>query len=166
MKRYILNGGLLFFLALSWAGCSGKSADALFTEGERASHNVARYSQAEKLLAEFVQRFPRDARIDIALIALARIHQNQDRHLDAIAAYQKILDNYSDSYKADEAQFMIGFILDSLEDYEKARTAYQRVIDQFPHSDFVDDARISLEYLGKSPDKWLQITKEETLVTK
>jgi len=147
-------------------GCGGRSADELFNEGERASHNAAAYSKAEALLKEFLKRFPEDARCDVALIALARIFQNQDRPQEAVAAYQQVLDRYPDSQRADEAQFMVGYIHDSARDYEKARVAYQNVIQKYPHSEFVDDARASLEHLGKSPEQWLAETQQETVAVK
>ncbi|MBI2952173.1 tetratricopeptide repeat protein [bacterium] len=147
-------------------GCGGRSADELFNEGERASHNAAAYSKAEALLKEFLKRFPEDARCDVALIALARIFQNQDRPQEAVAAYQQVLARYPDSQRADEAQFMVGYIHDSARDYEKARVAYQNVIQKYPHSEFVDDARASLEHLGKSPEQWLAETQQETVAVK
>ena len=159
-------GGLLLMVALTWWGCGGKSADDLFKEGEKASHNPNTYPQAEKSLEEFLKRFPDDVRGDAALIALARILQNQDRPQEAVAAYQQVVERYPDSQKADEAQFMIGYIHDSLKDFEKARAAYEKVIEKFPHSEFVDDAKASLLHLGKSPDQWLTETKPETVAVK
>jgi TolA-binding protein len=152
-------------VAFIW-GCGGKSANELFAEGERASHNPKTYPQAEKLLREFLKRFPDDIRCDVALVALARILQNQDRPREAIEAYQRVLDRYPDSEKADEAQFMIGYILDAGKDYENAGVAYQKVIDKFPRSEFVDDAKVSLEHLGKSPEQWLGETQRETVAVK
>ncbi len=149
-------------VAFLW-GCGGKSADELFNEGERASHNTTAYPKAEKMLREFLKRFPEDSRCDAALIALARILENQDKPLEAVAAYQQILDRYPDSQRADEAQFMIGYIYDSGRDYERARVAYQKMIEKYPHSEFVDDAKASLEHLGKSPDQWLRETQRETV---
>lgn len=153
-------------VALVFSGCGRKSADELFLEGEKASHNARTYPQAEKFLKEFLKRFPDDVRCDVALIAMARILQNQDRPQEALDAYQQILDRYPDSRKADESQFMIGYIHDGMQNLEKARAAYQKVIEKYPGSDFVDDARASLDHLGKSPEQWLSAIQPETVAVK
>lgn len=165
MSSVFRRGGVFLLVAFLY-GCGGKSADELFNEGERASHNAATYPKAEELLKEFLKRFPEDARCDVALIALARIFQNQDRPQEAIAAYQQVLDRYPDSQRADEAQFMVGYIYDAARDYEKARAAYQAVIQKYPRSEFVDDAKASLTHLGKSPEQWLAETQQETVTVK
>lgn len=155
----------LLAAALVMLACARKSSDELFTEGERASHNTGMYPKAENLLREFVDRYPDDGRLGMALIILARILQNQERPREAIAAYERLLERVPNSDKADEAQFMIGFIYDSLKDYEKARAAYQKIIEAYPHSQFVDDAQVSLEYLGRPPEELLKRADAETVAT-
>ena len=166
MSKMFRMGGLLLMVAVVSWGCGGRSADDLIKAGEKASHNPKDYPQAEKLLREFLKRFPDDARGDVALIALARILQNQDRPTEAVAVYEKVLEGYPGSPKADEAQFMIGYIYDAQRDYDKARVAYQKVIEKFPHSEFLDDAKVSLEHLGKSPEQWLAEMKPDTVAAK
>jgi TolA-binding protein len=143
---------LAIFLAV---GCGGPSADSLFEKGEQATHDLKTYPQAEQYLAEFLTRFPDEPRVDIALQALARVLMNQSKWGEAIARYRELLARFPESRYCAQAQFMIGYIYDQSGEEQKARSAYQKVIRKYPHSDLVDDARISIQNMGKTPERWL-----------
>ena len=147
----------LFFASLLLA-CSGqnKMADALFEEGENATHDVATHPVAEAKLAEFLAQFPDDPRAEVALQALARVLINLQKYKEAIARYETLIERFPQSRYCVQARFMIGYIHDQLGDYEKARSAYQQVVDAYPTSELADDAKISIQNLGKVPEQWLR----------
>jgi hypothetical protein len=73
---------------------------------------------------------------------------------EAIALYQKVVDNGDDEALAAQAQFHIGLCYEKL-GLAKARDAYQRVIDRFPRQvEVVKTARDKLALLAAArPDK-------------
>ncbi|MFT5366491.1 MAG: TolA-binding protein [Candidatus Latescibacterota bacterium] len=144
-----------FIFALAVVGCSGKSGDVLFAEGEKATHDIHTYDVAEAKLSEFLDRFPNDSRADIALQALARVLMNQNKHAAAIARYESLIQHFPDSRFCAQAQFMIAYIYDQDGEYEKAKVAYQKVIENYAQSELADDAQISIQNMGKTPETWL-----------
>ncbi len=71
----------------------------------------------------------------------------------AIAAYKDVVKHYPDGDKADEAQFMVGFLYaNALNDLDNARTAYEAFLENYSTSSdsgMVLSARWELEHLGK-----------------
>jgi TolA-binding protein len=135
-------------------GCSSQSADELFSKGEAATHLETSYPEAEQYLATFLDEYPDDPRVDLALQALARVLLNQHKTEKAIERYEELIRRFPKSRYSDQAQFMIGYTFDQQGLMEKARAAYQKVINNFPGSDLVDDAKISIANLGKPPEAW------------
>ena len=146
---------LFLVVVLTFGACSGKSADTLFAEGEKATHDIHSYHEAEEKLSEFLDKFPNDSRADVALQALARVLMNQNKNADAIARYESLIQQFPDSRFCAQAQFMVAYIYDQEGKFENAKVAYQKVIDNYPESELVDDARISIQNMGKTPETWL-----------
>lgn len=146
---------IFLILVLAVLGCSGESADELFQEGEKATHDIHSYDEAETKLSQFLEKFPNDSRADVALQALARVLMNRGKNEAAIARYESLIQKFPDSRFCAQAQFMIAYIYDQDEVYEKAKAAYQKVIENYPQSELVDDAEISIQNMGKTPETWL-----------
>jgi TolA-binding protein len=146
---------LVGLLCLSVVGCSGESADELFTKGEHATHDVATYDEAIKHLATFIQQFQDDPRADVALQALARVYQAQGKSPEAIKTYEALIQRFPKSRYADQAQFMVGYIYDLSGNKDKAVKAYREVIARFPSSGLADDARVSIENIDKPLEAWI-----------
>jgi outer membrane protein assembly factor BamD (BamD/ComL family) len=136
-------------------GCAQESADELFRQGERATHDVEDYRKAITHLTRFIEVFPEDARADVALQALARVHQAQGDGTKAIETYQSLIDWFPKSRYVDQAQFMIGYIHDLAGRKDSAVKAYQMVIDHYPNSVLVDDATISVQNINKPLEAWI-----------
>lgn len=145
----------ILFITIFVLGCSGKTADTLFAEGEQATHDIHTYNEAEVKLSEFLDLFPNDPRADVALQALARVLMNQKKHAESIARYEKLIQQFPDSRFCAQAQFMIAYIYDQDGEYDKAKASYQKVIENYPESELVDDAQISIQNMGKTPETWL-----------
>jgi tetratricopeptide (TPR) repeat protein len=69
---------------------------------------------------------------------------------DRIDYYRALLRMYPKYERADEAQFMIGFMYsEELHDFDKARPEYQKVINTYPDSDIRNSAQYMLEHMGE-----------------
>ncbi len=152
MRAIFWGMAVLYVLA---PGCAQESADELFRQGERATHDVEDYPEAVTHLTRFIEVFPADPRADVALQALARVYQAQGEGDRAISAYQSLIDRFPRSRYVDQAQFMIGYIHDLAGRKEAAVEAYQMVIDNYPQSVLVDDATISVENIDKPLEAWI-----------
>ncbi|MDP2920923.1 MAG: outer membrane protein assembly factor BamD [Candidatus Omnitrophota bacterium] len=64
---------------------------------------------------------------------------------DALREYKKLLKYYPLSKEAPTAQYYVGRILETMDNYYEAFKAYQKVIDTYPYTDMVDDV-IEREY--------------------
>jgi outer membrane assembly lipoprotein YfiO len=62
------------------------------------------------------------------------------KHLQAVALYQKFLENYVGHERADYAQYQLGQSYLGAEDYELAAVEYQVLITNYGYSEWVDDA--------------------------
>ena len=136
-------------------GCSQHSADDLFTKGEHATHDVKTYDEAVEHLSTFLKEFPEDPRADVALQALARVYQAQNKSGVAIKTYEELINRFPNSRYADQAQFMIGYIYDLSGTKEAAVKAYKKVIQKFPDSGLADDAQVSIQNIGKPLESWI-----------
>ena len=71
--------------------------------------------------------------------------------IDKIEIYKVLLQKYPHHERADEAQFMIGFVLsEELNDFDTARTEYQKVLDNYPDTDIRDSVLYMLQNMGRS----------------
>jgi EpsD family peptidyl-prolyl cis-trans isomerase len=69
---------------------------------------------------------------------------------DKIGYYQALLRRYPNYERADEAQFMIGFVYsEGLREFDKARPEYEKVLQNYPQSDIRESARYMLEHMGQ-----------------
>jgi peptidyl-prolyl cis-trans isomerase C len=75
--------------------------------------------------------------------------ESTDPH-DRIDYYRALLRMYPKYERADEAQFMIGFMYsEELHDFDKARPEYQKVLSTYPNSDIRNSAQYMLEHMGE-----------------
>lgn len=68
---------------------------------------------------------------------------------DKLEYYRALLKKYPTYPRADEAQFMIGFVYsEELNDFEAAKPEYQKVLDHFPQSEIKESALYMLQNMG------------------
>jgi peptidyl-prolyl cis-trans isomerase C len=81
---------------------------------------------------------------------LMRLATEANDARDKIEYYRVLLRKYPRYERADEAQFMVGFVLsEELQDFEAARPEYQKVIDSYPDSDIKESAQYMLQNMGQ-----------------
>jgi parvulin-like peptidyl-prolyl isomerase len=81
---------------------------------------------------------------------LMRLATDSTNPLDKITYYEVLLQKYPRYERADEAQFMIGFVYsEQLRDKENARKAYQAMLANYPDSQIRDSATYMLQNLEK-----------------
>jgi peptidyl-prolyl cis-trans isomerase C len=108
-------------------------------------------------LAELRQRYRVESFIDLdkelegkSAEELMRLATEANDPNDKIEYYRVLLRKYPQYERADEAQFMIAFVLsEELQDFEAARPEYQKVIDTYPQSDIRESAHYMLQNMGR-----------------
>lgn len=81
---------------------------------------------------------------------LMRLATEANDARDKIEYYRVLLRKYPRYERADEAQFMVGFVLsEELQDFEAARPEYQKVIESYPDSDIKESAQYMLQNMGQ-----------------
>jgi peptidyl-prolyl cis-trans isomerase C len=70
---------------------------------------------------------------------------------DKIDFYRALIEKYPHHERADEAQFMVGYLYsENLKDYDTARVEYQKLLDRYPDSDMRDSALYMLQNMGRT----------------
>ena len=105
-------------------------------------------SEAVKELSDIVDVYPAAALADDALLKKAEFSIQLRRYDDALAAYQKLLDEYKNSIEKDKTQFRIGELYQFyLVDKQKAIQAYEVILEKYPFSLFTEEARKRIRQL-------------------
>lgn len=92
----------------------------------------------------------RDAMGEEELFTVAQNEADPTKRLDI---YREIVRRFPNGERADESQFMIGFVIaEELGDTSGGREAYEELVRRYPTSDWVDDAQAMLKILTTSQD--------------
>jgi outer membrane protein assembly factor BamD (BamD/ComL family) len=75
---------------------------------------------------------------------------NQEKYIEAIQNFKKVIEYYPDGENAPKATFMIGYInANNTKNLDEAKKYYEMFIKKYPKNDLVDDAQYELETLGQ-----------------
>jgi len=75
---------------------------------------------------------------------------NQEKYVEAIQNFKKIIEYYPEGENAPKATFMIGYInANNTKNLDEAKKYYEMFIKKYPKNDLVDDAKYELETLGQ-----------------
>jgi parvulin-like peptidyl-prolyl isomerase len=92
----------------------------------------------------------RDVMGEEELFTVAQDEADPTKRLDI---YREIVQRFPNGERADESQFMIGFVMaEELGDTSGGRQAYEELVSRYPTSDWVDDAQAMLKILTTSQD--------------
>jgi TolA-binding protein len=105
------------------------------------------YSRARSLFRIFVSRYPRDAKADDAIYFTGMSYVQQDRPQNAIASFQKIIQEYRSGDMIDDTLFQVGEAFFALHACDEAKTAYEALLSGHRDSPLADDARRGLRRL-------------------
>jgi TolA-binding protein len=100
-------------------------------------------TEAIQLLLDVIERYPQALLVDDALMKVAFLQEQAHLFNDALASYQRLLDQFKESSIAlDKAQFSIGEIYQfGLHDPAKAIVAYTKLLEAYPQSLLATRAR-------------------------
>jgi tetratricopeptide (TPR) repeat protein len=76
------------------------------------------------------------------------------RYDDALAAYEKLLADFPDSYLASTALYNIGLVYEAEADLDGAIAQYQRLVDQIPTGRDAIDAQVRIAALFAELERW------------
>ena len=91
-----------------------------------------------------------DKKSDAEYFQEAYNQYNQEKYVEAIQNFKKIIEYYPKGENAPKATFMIGYInANNIKNLEEAKKYYEMFIQKYPNNDLVDDAKYELETLGQ-----------------
>ena len=91
-----------------------------------------RFDEAAAGFTQFLAAFPTSPLADNAQYWLAETHYAKTNYSDALAAFQKLVDDYPRSDKLPDALLKVGYCQQQLGNSAAARTVLQQVVRQFP----------------------------------
>ncbi|MFK8101767.1 MAG: tetratricopeptide repeat protein [Saprospiraceae bacterium] len=101
-----------------------------------------RFEEAFLKLDTINQQFPNHSLEDDILYTTAKIYRKKRAYPEAAAALQKIIDNFMDGIRADNAMFELAELYENqLNDSEKAKGLYERLFREMSGSTLAVDAR-------------------------
>ncbi|MGB0862958.1 MAG: tetratricopeptide repeat protein [Saprospiraceae bacterium] len=119
--------------------------------------NRSAYPELAQAYLNHVEAFPKQEEAAKKLYDAGGLFMSVGDAEKAIAAWQKVLDDYSSSKWSKNALIEQAFINENiLQDLEKAKALYEQFIKKYPNDELTDDAQFSLQNLGKSPDEVLK----------
>ena len=116
----------------------------------------------DSLLTAELQQLRQRVGVEILVDATAELAQKSAEELmtmateasspaDKIEIYKVLLEKYPHHPRADEAQFMIAFVLsEEMRDFETARVEYQKVLDRYPDTDIRESVLYMIQNMGRA----------------
>ncbi len=149
MKKYFKNN---FFIILFLIGCNSESSIEVLEKSKNLI-NEQKYSEAISELSSLINKFPNSIEASESQYLIADTYAFLNNYEDAIIAYKLVVEKYSSSKSAINAQFMLGYIYANfLFDYDLARNEYETFLDKFSSvadSNLVESVKFELKNLGK-----------------
>lgn len=106
------------------------------------------YDQALFSLEEFLRLHPADDLADDAQYLIGEVYFSQQRYLEAIAAYDRLLKDHADGERAASAHLKKGLALLEMNRTADAVIQFQHVVTAYPKSEEARAARERLRALG------------------
>ncbi|MDQ7065804.1 MAG: tetratricopeptide repeat protein [candidate division KSB1 bacterium] len=150
MKRLVAPLAILLMLGLMF-GCGKKKTESELLSEISQLVEKEEFSQAVKVLEEFVSRFPESPKVAEMMNKLATLYASSEKNFTrAIDTYRDIIKKYPDSRYVAQAQFMIGYIYaNELKDYDMAEVEYKKFLEKYPQHELASSVKWELEHLGQ-----------------
>ena len=105
-------------------------------------------SESENEFSSIIDIYPTAPLADDVLLKMAEYSIRLKRYPEALAAYQKLLEEYKESIEKDRTYFKIGELYQfQIMDKQKAIASYEVILEKYPFSLFVEEARIRIRRL-------------------
>ena len=129
------------------AGAPPPSADVLYSNGLR-DFTGGKYDLARQEFLDYLKHYPDTDLASNAQFYLGEIFYAQNQHKEAIAEYDKVLDNYPKSFKLAAARLKKGLALLELGQRAPALRELREVVRRHPGTEEERRARAKLKELG------------------
>jgi len=162
-KVLITRSLTVIFAAVLFAGC-GKSDKESFSEAEKLLKD-SKVKEALAAFEQFAKDFPKSEMAATALFNAAQIYQGMAsqstdplKEFDkAIATYQKVYELYPEDKDAEQAMFMVAYIIaNEKKEYETATSLFKNFLSKYPKSDLKQAAQDELDNMGLSAEEILK----------
>ena len=124
-----------------------KADDALLQMATIYDQRLKDSQQAMRTWLEIVRQFSGTAVAEDASWRIARYYEQEDRHAEAIEAYQSFLRSYRRSPKAGDAQFAVAENFEHLNRWVEAMDSYTNYITNFPEGPLLAKARDQINWI-------------------
>ncbi len=105
-------------------------------------------SEASGEFASVIDLYPAAPLADDALLKIAGNALQLKKYSEALAAYQRLLEEFKESGERDRTYFRIGEVYQfHLSDKQKAIAAYEVILEKYPYSLFAEEARKRIRLL-------------------
>lgn len=127
---------------------AGISPQRLF-DSSYADYSVGNYPIAVDGFESYIRTFPKGVRAHEAQLYVGESLAGQKKYMDAVAAYDRVINNYAGSPSVPMAYYKRGRAFEDLADTARARESYDTLIKQFPDSQQAVLAKQRLEGLTR-----------------
>lgn len=127
-SRSVLDGGTLAPGQLPVPG--GSDRDNYQAAFELVKEQ--RYDAAEIAFEQFLVTFPESDNVPNALYWLAESHYVRQQYAEALASFQRVIEEHPSHRKSVDALLKVGYCLYELKRWDAARTALARVQSEYP----------------------------------
>jgi tetratricopeptide (TPR) repeat protein len=109
--------------------------------------NERRWVESLHVLETFVDSFPRHPQAGQALTMIGQIHQANEAWPDAIAAYRRVINEYSEAQWVQEAKWSIAECTINLSQWKDAAESYRAFVAAYPQDGKVAEANRRIDIL-------------------
>jgi outer membrane protein assembly factor BamD (BamD/ComL family) len=150
-------------LLIVLAGCSGRPAAELYSEGRKAEEEK-NFTLALELYNEAVTNASEEAYAESSMYRIVMLSTNVEKDRSKVLAEeQRFLTLYPTSENAPTVMFMMAFMYNNeMHSLDSARHYYQTFLGKWPEHELAVSARFELENLGKSPEEYIRGTVAST----
>jgi tol-pal system protein YbgF len=127
---------------------TGISPQRLF-DSSYADYSVGNYPIAVDGFESYIRTFPKGVRAHEAQLYVGESLAGQKKYMDAVAAYDRVINNYAGTPSVPMAFYKRGRAFEDLADTARARESYDTLIKQFPDSQQAVLAKQRLEGLTR-----------------
>lgn len=129
---------------------------------EKSFGDAANFDKGSALLlvkqySMFADENPDDELTPNFLFKAGDISMGLENSGQAIACFDRIIEDYKEFEKLPYCYFLRAFIYENqVKDMDKAKEAYEKFIEDYPNHEMTESAKFSLKNLGKTPEELIR----------